>query len=378
MLLAMSPRARWSLLLLLLAVGCGSESNQPSGPPVNVKVMSRNLFLGADLIPVITAMTVDEIPVKVAGLWKGMQASDIPGRAKLLADEIATTQPDLVGLQEAVIFYKQVPSDFNFANPVINADKVELDFVQLLLDELTARGTEYVAAAISKHTDVELPAADDIQPFDVRMTDRDAILARKGVRVETSNPMSTLFPSHFKFTIPFGSQTGAPVDLVRGLTRVDATVEGAHFTFANTHLEVAGGGNNEMARAVLSPLQEAQSRDLMNLLMPVSGPLVLVGDLNSAADGSTTMSYATVAGSLTDAHAKTNPGMPGNTCCTDIMAPASMPTQRIDIVFYRGGVGAQTVELVGFDPAKRTPGGLWASDHSGVVAALQVPGVAKP
>ena len=200
--------------------------------------------------------------------------------------------------------------------------------------------------------------------------------------METANPMATLYPTHFKFNIPLGSQTGVPVDLVRGLGRVDATVAGARFTFANTQLEAGGGGNNEQAKALLAPLQEGQARDLLNLLKPVAGPVVLVGDFNSAADKTGTMSYATVAGSFSDAYAKLNPGMPGFTCCTDIVAPAPAPTSRIDIVFFRGGVSAQSIELVGVDPAKRSPAGLWPSDHAGVVATLQVPGppvaAAKP
>jgi endonuclease/exonuclease/phosphatase family metal-dependent hydrolase len=132
-----------------------------------------------------------------------------------------------------------------------------------------------------------------------------------------------------------------------------------------------------MARSYLAPLQEMQARDLLNVLNPVAGPVVLVGDFNSAANGSTTTSYATIAGRFTDAYAKTNPGQPGFTCCTDISAPAAMPGSRIDIVFYRGGVTAQAVEIIGVDPAKRSPMGLWPSDHAGVVASLQVPGPPK-
>jgi endonuclease/exonuclease/phosphatase family metal-dependent hydrolase len=166
------------------------------------------------------------------------------------------------------------------------------------------------------------------------------------------------------------------------VTRVDAVVDGAHLTFVNTHLEVGGGGDNPQAKALLGPLQENQAKDLLAALAPVSGPVVLVGDFNSAANGSTTMSYGIVAAKFTDAQAAVSAGTPGFTCCTDFTAPAAMAGQRIDseridIVFYRGGVSAQAVEVVGVDPAKRTATGLWPSDHAGVVASLQAPGTAS-
>jgi len=373
-------RAALPLLLLapLFTLGCGGDEGMmmPAGPGIPVKVMTRNLYLGADLIPVVTAMTAEEIPGKVAALWRAMKASDLPARAKLLADEIAAAKPDLVGLQEAVIFYKQAPGDFTFMNPAVNASTVELDFVQLLLTELAARGAEYVTAATSQNSDVEFPAADEMAPFDVRMTDRGVILARKGL--ETSNPKTTLYPSHLKFTIPFGSETGAPVDLVRGVARVDVNLGGAKFTFASTHLEVSGGGNDPRAGALLTPLQEAQAQDLMNELNSIAGPVVLVGDFNSPAGAPSPKSYATIAGRFTDAYAQTNPGTPGFTCCTSLTAPAPGHGERIDIVFFRGGVTAKAVEIVGIDPAKRSPAGLWPSDHAGVVASLEVPGPAKP
>jgi endonuclease/exonuclease/phosphatase family metal-dependent hydrolase len=182
------------------------------------------------------------------------------------------------------------------------------------------------------------------------------------------------------FTVPFGVMTGAPVNLVRGLGRVDVNLGGAHFTFANTHLEVSGGGNDPRAAALLLPLQEAQAADLLTLLNPVAGPVVLVGDFNSPAGAPMKSSYAAIAdkGKFTDAYATTNSGMPGFTCCTDIAAPAPNHSSRIDVVFFRGGVTAQSVEIVGVDPAKRSPMGLWPSDHAGVVASLQTPGPVKP
>jgi endonuclease/exonuclease/phosphatase family metal-dependent hydrolase len=363
-------------LLLAIFLGCGGDDGggAPSGPAVPVKVMTRNLYLGADLLPVVTTKTIEEIPPAVAALWTKMLASDIPARAKQLAAEIATAQPDLVGLQEAVIFYKQSPGDFSFAKPEVNAKDVAFDFVKLLLDELTMRGTEYQTAVILENTDVELPAADPAVPFDVRMTDRDVILAKKSVAV--SNPMTAHYKHDLIFSIPFLVGNGPQVHLMRGLSRVDAVVGGAHFTFANTHLEVGSGGSNVQASAALKALQEGQAADLLELLAPVTGPVVLVGDFNSAAVATptTTMSYRLIANAFTDAWSGLYPGMPGFTCCLDITAPAPMLGERIDIVFYRGGVKAQSAEVLGADPAKHMAGAPWPSDHAGVAASIEVPG----
>jgi endonuclease/exonuclease/phosphatase family metal-dependent hydrolase len=350
---------------LLLTLACGGDDSPPppTGEPVTVKVMTRNLFLGADLLPVVTVQTVEEIPPQVASLWQTMQRTDLPGRAKLLAAEIAAARPDLVGLQEAVVFYKQVPSDFSFAAPKTNAATVEHDFIKLVQSELVALGAEYEVAATLDNSDVELPAADAAAPFDVRMTDRIGILARKGVQV--TGKQSSHYTAHVPFTIPIGVTMGAPVDLIRGVLRVDAVVDGAAFTFVNTQLEVSGGPND-----ILSAYQEMQAMDLLRVLEPIPGPLVVVGDFNSAAEPPK-KAYMTVAAKLSDAAAQA--GAPANTCCLDVLAPVAPPTQRIDFVFHRGGIATQAVEVVGTAPDKRTPEGLAPSRHAGVVATLKIP-----
>jgi hypothetical protein len=47
---------------------------------------------------------------------------------------------------------------------------------------------------------------------------------------------------------------------------------------------------------------------------------------------------------------------------------------RIDLVLIRDGVRARTAEVIGVDPALRTPSGLWPSDHAGVVARVMITG----
>src|SRR5437868_14845057 len=67
-----------------------------------VTVMTRNLYFGADLAPVIGAPTTTEFLLGVAGAYNQGVASDWNGRAMQWAKEIAGAKPDLVGLQEAV------------------------------------------------------------------------------------------------------------------------------------------------------------------------------------------------------------------------------------------------------------------------------------
>jgi hypothetical protein len=100
---------------------------------------------------------------------------------------------------------------------------------------------------------------------------------------------------------------------------------------------------------------------------------VFVGDFNSAADGSSTATYANlIAAGLQDAWTHVLPGDPGYTSTqnADLMNPISLLSERIDLVLHRGGFSALDVELVGENPADRTPSGLWPSDHAGIVATL--------
>src|SRR5947208_4947370 len=66
----------------------------------DVKVMTRNMDAGTDLqwffvTDVVTATTLT---------FNEVLASNIPGRAALLADEIGSEMPDLIGLQEVALW----------------------------------------------------------------------------------------------------------------------------------------------------------------------------------------------------------------------------------------------------------------------------------
>src|SRR5262249_39062055 len=89
-----------------------------------VTVMSRNLFLGTDLKPILTAPSASALFAAVGAGWTQVQANDFPSRAQAIAGEIAAAKPDLVGLQEAMLFRTDVPPD----GPASPAETPAYDF----------------------------------------------------------------------------------------------------------------------------------------------------------------------------------------------------------------------------------------------------------
>jgi hypothetical protein len=142
--------------------------------------MTRNLDFGTDLGPIIAATNQLEIVTAVAAAYTQAQATDFPGRAKAWAGEIDRARPDLVGLQEAVLWRTQTPADFS---PTPNATTVQTDLVALLLAELRSRGLNYegVIAQTGRHRGAgALPG----RLVDVRLTQREVILVRKSAGPE--------------------------------------------------------------------------------------------------------------------------------------------------------------------------------------------------
>ena len=363
-------RFRWlpdGLVVITLLVGCSSGGEGAwNGPGVSVKVMTRNVYLGGEFDSLIGAQTMAQIPGMVDTFWKGVQTSNFPARAALITDEVAAEMPDIVAFQELELFRMQTPSDFDPKAAPNAADTAPNgDLLAILTAALAARGLDYgEPVAVATHTDTEMPGADASSgaTYDLRLTDRDAVFARPGLTV--SNVRTADFPTYISLPVPLSSLgAGILVQLKRGYAAMDVQAGGVPFTFAATHLEVGGQA---------SAYQEGEARDLVTALAPIAGPLVLVGDFNSAANLPSTQSYSIVTQSFTDAWSQVNPTDTAPTCCTDIASPAPAPTDRIDLVLYRGHVHPQAAERTGTDPAERTASGLLPSDHQGVAAALTI------
>ena len=356
----MPPSARRRALLPALAlIALLVPAVAASAKSPDVTVMTRNLYLGADLDPLIAAATTNPATVPfVAGTTFGhVVANDFPARAQAIAAEVAARQPDLIGLQEVSTF-----SFGAFNNPAPATTPV-IDYLQILQATLAAAGLHYaVVSNPNVEADNEVPAILGPNPatdfHDIRLTTSNAILARTdrpGLTV--SNPQGAPFANQV-------SVLGQPTS--RNWQTVDVTADGKRFRFLNSHLEAFAG--NEAVRT-------AQARELAAGPLQSTLPVVAVGDFNSNPGSATGGAYGVLTspsqGKLRDAWTATHPGDPGLTCCrAELLSVADAPfDQRLDLVLGVPQVKAQSATIVGLAQVA----GRYPSDHAGVVSTLRVP-----
>jgi endonuclease/exonuclease/phosphatase family metal-dependent hydrolase len=312
-----------------------------------VSVLSRNLYLGADLTPLFAATAAD-LPAVARATYDQVVASDVEHRMAAVAGEIAEAHPDLVALQEATLWRQQAPGA---AEP-----EVLYDFVALLLADLNGQGTPYEVATTVDGFSGGLPV-DGVGL--VTMQDRDVILIRKGSDVTAGHTARGTYTA--KLTVKIA---GAAIEVLRGWTSLDAKVGGRPFRLVATHLE-----------AFDDAVRDQQQAELLAVLhQPDQVPTLLAGDLNSAAKGPGSATYRNVlAAGFGDAWTAVNSDREGSTCCRSADLTTGALGQRIDYVLFSGAFRVRSAEVVGAQRASRTPTGRWSSDHAGVVSVLTVP-----
>lgn len=349
-----------ALVLLPTAVASATSTRaaSPAGGNVRpVKVMTRNLDIGADLTPLVGATSLQDLAVKAAKVFGRVQATDFPARAKVLAKEIQDSDPDLIGLQEVALWRIGAPGVLD--GSVTPATEVVYDFLASLQIELTNLGLQYSVVQVQSELDAEVPSA---LGFDIRLTQRDVILAKAGLpadELSLSNAKSANYATNLTILTVAG-----PVTFTRGWTSVDATVNGRTFRFINTQLE----GASAYHRFV-------QSNELLSGPANTGLSVVLAGDLNSySGESGPFLAYANlIRAGFVDTWTQANPSNPGFTCCnaSDLLNPTPTLVIRVDHVLTRPSVGVFRSWIVGIDQDNRTPSGLWPSDHAGVVASLR-------
>ena len=336
--------------------------------PIDLTVMTRNVYFGTVLEPVIAAPDPATLVAEVAKAFGAVVASKPLERMERIADEIAAARPHVVGLQEAVL-WRSGPRG-------ILATDVAFDFAGSLLAGLAARGQSYAAVAVSAGLDAQAPGLfptgiPGVVPpglVDIRFSDREVILVRTDLPLTEFRVLgagSGTFAARYPIPI-----AGAPLESLSTYAYVDVEMSGARFRALSTHLD-----------PLVAPVQEAQTAELVAVADASPYRQILLGDFNSPADGSGTDSYSQVlAAGFTDSWTEKGAG-DGFTShqAPDLLNPVSLLDERIDFVFHRGGFRTLSADVVGEDLADRTASGLWASDHAGVLATLRllpVPGSA--
>jgi endonuclease/exonuclease/phosphatase family metal-dependent hydrolase len=350
-----------AMIALTTVFGQAMAEGEDPPPPAKhqVTVMSRNVYHGvnAEIFRVPGATSFPDLLNRVAAVYLGYQLRNFPERAQAFATEIEINQPDLIGLQEAVLVR---------TGPLFDpapGEAVALDYVQILLDALAERGLHYIVVAELQGFDIELPSA---LGFDVRHTDREVILARADLPPGHMR-LSNVQTGSFAVNCQIPSMAFGPITIKRGWVSVDVWTRGREFRFISTHLD----GD---CLPVTSLIQVAQAQQIVNGPAVTSLPVVLVGDINASPLSPAPSAYQVITGNgFLDAWQTAGAG-DGFTCCQadDLLNPTPTLDTRIDVIMYREKLDPRSIYVVGDNPADRTPSGFWPSDHGGVAAILEI------
>jgi endonuclease/exonuclease/phosphatase family metal-dependent hydrolase len=336
-----------------LALALPAAADAGGRPGRDVTVMSRNLYLGADIIAAAGSPTPEAQALAATRILGTVRQTNFPLRARAIAREIHRTEPDLIGLQEVALWRRTADG---VTNDVKDARRVIYDFLASLQQRIRARGLRYRAEVIQQEADFEVPTSEG---FDLRLTMRDVILRRTGrrARVQVRRRLKGNYTTNL--SVPIQGQT---VTSLRGWTAVDARLRGRSFRFVDTHLEAFGAQirADQAAELVAGPLRSS------------SRPIILAGDLNSdpqdaSADG---LAYRRIADAGFANAFDPFPATSGQSETLD--NPVSTLRSFIDHIVSRPSLRTVRSEVVGDEPQDRI-GGLWPSDHAGVVATLRLP-----
>ena len=365
-----------ALALAALAFPSAAAAAQRKPPP-SVTVMTRNLFLGADLAPAINAPTIPQAIDGAGEIWNAFQRTRFQDRARPLAREIKASKADLVGLQEVALWRRQTPSDGGAPpiSPIPGAQAataVEQDFLAILRRELRRARAKYRVVRVQREFDAELPVDVDGSDltgtgplaafgadFDARLTMRDVILVRRGSKVRLGRTRARHFETRYE---PNVGGIVIPVD--RGWLSVEARVGRRAFRFVNTHLEAFGDPR----------IREAQANELIAGPLDTRKQVILVGDLNS---GVARHNEPEQPGDDLAFRALAGFGMKDNgavqSCCYDDLTDADARFDHtVDHVLTKRPLRTLRSFVTGNRRGQRTASGLWPSDHGGVVSRLRL------
>ena len=362
----------------------------------DIKVMTQNQYLGADLGPVIAA-SPEEYPFAIVAALQAIAINNIPERAASLAESIADRQPHLVALQEVYAFdcMSLIPG-LDTCAAFEGAFNDHLALTEAALVEL---GSDYeVVAVLQNLTIPALPVflpgigtpENPVPAMLVSVIDRDVILARgdvdaAAVAIPCISVIEEVAPKPGPDGIGCNYTAVATVEtplgditVERGFVGVNANVGGEDYLFVNTHLEVRMLGDSAASTA-LQPLQALELNTALGAYLAGLTDLprtILAGDFNNGpanvrlAPFYILTAYQQLSFAFTDTWTL-RPGKPnGFTCCqaADLLNNRSSHDERIDIVFALPAPSRVKANVMDAETSDQTISGLWPSDHASLIA----------
>ena len=360
-----------------------AKSTTGAAKGTEVTVMTRNLYLGADLGPAIASTSTEAFIEANGGILRQVDATNFPVRAKGLAKEILETEPDLVGMQEVALWRSAAPSLGPVFSGTPEATTVKYDFLKLLLAQLNKGKTRYRAVNVQNEFDFEAPADANGIPGDGpggkgvlanaetngRLTMRDVILARVGAGVRTSRPEGDNF-EHLDIVKVAGAKE---VAITRGWASVIAKVRDARpFKFVDTHLESFDDRN------VYPSVRAQQAGELVAPGGPATGglPVILVGDLNSDLKTETAVGDGQAYRVMVHAGFRERSTYEPLNCCIEESnfdltgGNASEFDHKVDHIMTNA---PKKVKLLASGvTGRKRQNGYWDSDHAGLFSSLSI------
>ena len=357
--------------------------------------MSRNIYLGADVG--VALELIPDLPAAAQFMWKQVQATDFSKRKLILAKEIKDQAPDVIGLQEATIWYCQ-------AKPWSSKTEV-FNFTNELLAEL---GGRYVIAEKGGEKAFNPGYSIGPIPFLTKVSDPktfqplfgqnsascgfqigDALLVKKELAQYVNQVGNSEYEAVYK-VVP------TIMEIYRGYTWADITMQGSNVRFVSTHLESLWDANK-------IPKAADQARQLVADLANTKSPVIVIGDFNSdprdprpkgfpnpgeqpeASEKCPTESslcsaykimreanYVDVGPDASEPATFTwgmsallNGADPKRKAAAVKMGNKLGYTDRLDYIFVKNGIKVLTSKVIGQTPP-------YGTDHAGVVAKLRV------
>jgi endonuclease/exonuclease/phosphatase family metal-dependent hydrolase len=354
--LKLSSRTAGAVVLILtIAFPMIATAQLFAGTPV--KAMTYNVDEGTDfdaIIGVLTnpSATTEDFDDALGQTITEVQSTNPVLRAQLIANAIATAQPDVVGLQEAAVW--TFPTG-------------QVDLRQMILDDLVGQQQPYTAIVTVPEFHLSIPG------LGVGFADQDVILVRTD-ELGTKLKITDTSQGHYAAQVPLPASSFLPAtSITRGWGYVDARLNGTAFRFITTHLE---DGTNTIS-PVFAWVQALQEIQLVYgpALTPL--PVIIGGDFNTVANDPSSVTFLAyqfmLANGFTDAWRSAHGNSSGATCCQEhLQSSTSELTQRLDLVFTRSHVRIVGAQLVGDGLASTDGESSWPSDHAAVYTATTI------